>query len=484
MRLLHVGHGFRPFHHGGLINYAEGLMDVQAARGDEVHYFFSGRHYPLLRPRVRSWTRGAVRMHELLNSPVLIPTADLGTQRPDLDLDEETVERLFRDLLGALRPDLVHVHEIGGLPSSLLEIPAEGGVPVVMDLRDYFPLCPTVKLFDVDGEVCLRLDPAHQCVRCCRDAPVDNRERVRLTLHYHKVRAAARFPVLARVPSPWTLARRVRGPRAAAGNPPTRTPGDDDVRGFRRRREVNVARLSRVDRLLALSPRVAEIYSALGVDRSRLRVVTVAPAHLEAIRPRRLEPHGGPLRFVTLNGCSSIAKGAEVVAGAVEELTAMGLTEQDLTLSVAGNVHPSVAGRLAAVPMVRHLGSYSHDDLDAILDPFDVGIVPSVWEETYGFVGVEMLAKGLPVVANAIGGLVEYTAEGETGWLNRDLSPSGLARIMAAIVAEPKQVVAVNRRIVARRAQLVRPTSQHLDELRALYSELIAHSSSTDRPVG
>jgi len=54
-------------------------------------------------------------------------------------------------------------------------------------------------------------------------------------------------------------------------------------------------------------------------------------------------------------------------------------------------------------------------ELDHILDEVDVGIMPSVREEAYGYAGMEFLAKGIPVISNAIGGLVDYTREGETG---------------------------------------------------------------------
>ncbi len=77
-------------------------------------------------------------------------------------------------------------------------------------------------------------------------------------------------------------------------------------------------------------------------------------------------------------------------------------------------------------------------ELDSVLDDVDVGIVPSIWEEAYGFVGPEFLAKGIPVIANAIGGMPEYTRDGETGWLNRSCSALELARIMGDISRKPR----------------------------------------------
>ena len=480
MRVLHVGHGFRPFHHGGLISYAEDLMQAQAARGDEVHYFFSGRHYPLLRTRMRSWERGQVRMHELLNSPVLAGTGDRGTRRPDLELREPTVERLFRAVLDEVRPDLVHVQELNGLPSSLLEIPAERGVPVAMTLHDYHALCPTVKLFDLHGQRCRRREPAPVCVGCCRDAPGDARELVTLTGRHHKREASTLVPLVQYVPGPGAVRRWVRG----SAEPARRAAPPGDVAGFQARRDVNVARLNGVDRLLPVSAAVGDLYAELGVERGRLRTLGLTVSHLESLRPRRMDAVGRPVRFVTLNGCASPAKGADVVAGALDELAAGGLTPQDLTLSVAGHVDPTVADRLAASPLVHLLGDYPPAALDEMLDGFDVGIVPSIWDETFGFVAVELLAKGLPLIGNAAGAVADHARDGETGWLNRDCSALGLAGIMAAVVAEPQQVVALNRRIIELRPGLVASMDTHTEQVREVYAELLGQSSSTARSAG
>jgi glycosyltransferase involved in cell wall biosynthesis len=101
-----------------------------------------------------------------------------------------------------------------------------------------------------------------------------------------------------------------------------------------------------------------------------------------------------------------------------------------------------------------------------------VGIIPSIWEEAYGYVGPEFLAKGIPLIANAIGGVVEYTREGETGWLNRSLSAPELARIMLDVVEHPDQVVELNAKIRAARGTIVKPLGHHADEMDAIYGQL------------
>ena len=130
MRVLHVGWGFQPWRGGGLITYAEDVMEAQARRGHDVAYFFAGRRYPLVgRPRLHRWRRRGVAMLELLNSPIPVGL-DGGTRFPRLELNEPASEAAFQRVLGAGRPDVVHVQELTGLPSSLLDL-ARGEAQII-----------------------------------------------------------------------------------------------------------------------------------------------------------------------------------------------------------------------------------------------------------------------------------------------------------------------------------------------------------------
>ena len=114
-------------------------------------------------------------------------------------------------------------------------------------------------------------------------------------------------------------------------------------------------------------------------------------------------------------------------------------------------------------------GPYAGDELDHLLDGVDVGIMPSLWEEAYGLAGVEFLAKGIPVIGNAIGGIVDYVREGETGWLNDSCTAEGLAAILIRLIEEPHEVAEMSRRVLAARAELIRPIGEHAAEMERVY---------------
>ena len=455
-------------------------MRAQAARGHRVGYVFAGRHYPWsTRTRLSRWASDGVVMYELLGSAINTHWST-GTRYPDLDLQEPESEAAFARVLEQARPDVVHFQELAGLPSSLLEQAKGGGIPVVLTLHDYYSVCPTARLLDRNGERCLRHEVGEDCERNCASAPAGYGHLIEETLRYELRRSRRAVPVLTRI-SDQSLEPAIRRLKELPGRQP---PGGLPVAhslvaghwpspaAFQRRRDVNVARLRMCDRLIAPSTRAAEIYALLGVDRERVTVQRLTLPHLERLTARRGPEVGAPVTFVTLGACGYLSKGSRAIVEAVRELERAG-RGADYRLLIMGWAEPAVEKELSRIPSVSLLGPYQPDDLDLTLDSADVGIVPSIWEETHGFVGVEMLAKGLPVIGSALGGIPEYVIPGETGWLNRSATGAELAAIMQAALDAPTAIEQLRRSVREKRDSIVRPMATHVAEVEALYAELM-----------
>ncbi len=488
MRILHIGYGYRPWRHGGLIAYAEDVMDAQAARGDEVTYFFRGRHYPLApSDRLHRWERRGVRMRELLNSTLTFG-GDSGTLTPEADLSHPPSEAAFVEVLEEFRPEIIHVQEIIGLPSSLIDLAVSHGTPIMATLQDYFPLCPVLKLYDVDDRLCQRHDVGGQCARCSAGAPRGRRMFMSMTVAYElrrqlgpergnrAVAAAERL-----------LAKTVGAPQggAPAEDPPAPPPkpaSTPDALRYQARRDINLARLSRLDAVVAQSRRVGEIYAERGVDPTRIRVIHLTLRHLQEIKPRRIDSPPSPIRLIALNGAASREKGADVLVEAARTLERDGLADR-FSLDLYGYTADWARAALESISNVNVLAGYPQSEIDRVLDGYDVGIVPSVWEEAYGYVGPEFLSKGIPVIGNARGGIVDYTHDGTTGWVNQSADAEGLAQIIRHIIADPQQLVDRNAWILEHRSELIKSLDQHMTELDALYAELVAGADARRREL-
>jgi Glycosyl transferase 4-like domain len=321
VHVVHVGWGFRPWRPGGLIAYAEDLMAAQVRCGHEVSYFLSGRHYPLLRrPRLKRWRRDGVTLHEVINGPIVFG-GERGTRYPEHDLSDPWIEGCFEALLHERRPEVVHIQELAGLPSSLIELAKRADIPVLMTLQDYFPLCSTMRLYDSTGAVCLRRDIGEDCVTTNATAPGDAGPLIAQTLRFELQRAKSALPGVRRInfapASPVVepvlskasrVSRSIRSSQLEEGAAFTSSRAELAA-AYQRRRDVNLERLRQVDRLVAQSRRVAEIYRLLGIDAGNLQHVPLTVAHLEHLRPRAFNAPPRPVTFGTIDGCASPSKG-------------------------------------------------------------------------------------------------------------------------------------------------------------------------------
>ncbi len=458
MKILHVLWGFSPWREGGLVQYADDLMAAQAAAGHEVAAFFAGRRGFWGKPALARWNRRAVRQYEIRNSP-LVHLGIRGTFPVAGELGEPRSEEFFREALDDFAPHVVHIHELAGLPFTLMDIAGERDLPLVLTLHDYFPFCPTLNLFTPQGEYC-RDSSGTGCAACCRqgsDGGLSDRLRTVKAAGLSKWLFAA--PLLVRYA--WDRFS-LRGGTSPA----------ELAEVYRQRYHQNVARLRRADIMIAQSRRTGEIYGDL-TGRRDIRVAHSTPSHIEKFTARRMEDVLPPVRFATLNGAAALHKGAELLATAVEILKQRG-HEGAYRLEVHGGMDRRVRRRLLSFASVRWHGGYHRERLREILAHVDVGIVPSLCEEVYGYVGIEFLANGIPVIGNRRGGIVDYTINGRTGWVNETCTAEELADIMERIINDPRSILPLNRWISDNRGKVIADREEHLGSVVRYYEEAIA----------
>ena len=96
-----------------------------------------------------------------------------------------------------------------------------------------------------------------------------------------------------------------------------------------------------------------------------------------------------------------------------------------------------LAREVGVADQVRFVGRVDREDLPALLRSADVvACVP--WYEPFGIVPLEAMACGVPVVASAVGGLVDTVVDGLTGVHVPPRDPPAVARALRRLLEDPE----------------------------------------------
>ncbi len=214
-----------------------------------------------------------------------------------------------------------------------------------------------------------------------------------------------------------------------------------------RRAELERSLVASVDHIVATCSDEAFELARLGADRHRVSVVPCG-VDLDLFTPEGpVEPRPGPVRRrLVFLGRLVQRKGIGTAITALARLTDNGVADTELV--VAGGPEP--AG-LAGDPEVRRLralarrhgvadrvifrGRLGREALPPLLRSADAVLcVP--WYEPFGIVPLEAMACGVPVVASAVGGLIDTVVHGRTGVHVPPRDPDALAAELAALLAD------------------------------------------------
>jgi glycosyltransferase involved in cell wall biosynthesis len=98
----------------------------------------------------------------------------------------------------------------------------------------------------------------------------------------------------------------------------------------------------------------------------------------------------------------------------------------------------AVAERLGVADRLVFTGSISRADVPAWVRSADV-VLAVPWYEPFGITPLEAMATGRPVVATAVGGLVDSVVDGVTGDLVPPRAPQRLGEVLAALLADDER---------------------------------------------
>jgi len=188
-----------------------------------------------------------------------------------------------------------------------------------------------------------------------------------------------------------------------------------------------LAALAQADLAVSYSTAVDRHLAANGIER---RVIV---PYFPTMRPRPGSGHEGRRRVV-FAGRVVPSKGVGVLIRAARAV------DGEFVVCGDGRQLPamrSLAARLGVQEKVRFTGWLGGQELAGELADASIVVMPSVWPEPFGLVGIEGHSAGRPAVASAAGGIEDWLEHGVNGLAVAPGDPDALAAALGELLADP-----------------------------------------------
>ena len=342
MRILLVSHGYPPFGVAGVERVTQQGALALAEMGHEVTVL-SRRPTP---------APGLPRIEHTRHKDgvdVVIVTGGGASRQGPFPGHQERLERIFERVLLEFLPDVVVIGHLSSHSPGYISLAQRWGIPVVIELHDFYTVCERAHLERPTGELCSGPEGGYACARHCFAGQTDALWRWALRTHL-----------------------------------------------FRHA-------VTHADALVAPSAFVADYFRRHVGPPIEIDVIPngVAFDNREASMPSARE---GPLHVASLGPVTS-HKGAHVVIDALRKArlstaryTLFGPVSQPYTRDLR-----EAANEIDGLELRTDGAGTELALLPQLLSDVDLVAIPSIVWETFSIVAREAMACGVPVVASRLG---------------------------------------------------------------------------------
>ena len=435
MKILHYFPGLDRA--GGLNRYSGDLAIEQGRAGHTVHILYpvyglsEGETFSIGRSR----RRGKVFLNRLYGAFPL-PLLE-GVREPASMMRHKKVDEVLRRFFLEEKFDIVHIHTFMGLSRELLELFRRSGSKIVFTTHDYYPFCSQVNLIDYSGKLCSDCSDA-SCSRCNASAP------------------GMRYLVLR---NSWMIKfKKLLKPLAALKKQRTQVLAgveNCEEKDYCALRSYYVGMLKMCDAIHFNSGVTEAVYRKYVPELSG-EVIPITHAGITDKRAQvKVDPEKVRLGFV---GSSAPYKGLPELLAAADELYLSGV--RNFTVEVFGC---DACGKHCCD--VNYHGAFTSAEADRVYRSMDLLVVPSVCYETFGFIAVEALSRGIGVIASDMVG-AKILLDEKSVYHTRE----ELCGILKRLLADPAEIENISRNICSSAA--LETVAEHSRKMVDFYSRI------------
>lgn len=404
-----------PKRGGGVTVYLARLVS-ELKKNHNLYFVSSGEAYNPFKSNPY-WTkrRGEknVDVYEIVNSEVMAP-ANLEFGSVSVLHANKTLA-VWGDLLNKIKPDVVHFHNIEGLPLKAINV--NFFLPnclVFYSLHNYYGFCANVKLWRDNESNCNDLTMKASCYQCCKLKPnihIEYKVKVlkwafrliRLEVPKWIFKYALTVDFISIFPGRTTLSNLILARDGKQNNI------------YYEIKEQFVFYLNNhVDSVLPVSNRVLHIAEKHGVYTKKMSTCYIGTEFVDNVSTgynRYFNRKPATVRIsVVYMGYMVKEKGFDFFIDALSLLPHEQLAKIDLTIAARNTSEDSYKKMLSLSTLVgsfRYFDGYSKLTMHDILDGADLSVVPVLWEDNLPQVAMESVMFGVPILVSDLGGAQE-----------------------------------------------------------------------------
>lgn len=349
-----------------------------------------------------------------------------------------------------------------GNTQRIFEVAKELSIKIVFTTHDYFGLCPKVNLMDARGHICEDFDSGRSCLSCNTNALSAPMMHIMQSYPYRYVKDSSIVKSLRKLKKN-QFKKSIEVSNASEGV----TKLDDNLAAqYIELRKYYLDIFKMLDYFHFNSSVAKEQFeSFLDV---KGKVVSISHKDIYDHRQERIhrKENSSILRFGYL-GPVDVYKGFHALKDTLDFLKENGYE----------NWHLNVYGDFINDPETyspknyTFHGRYEYSQLKEMFNGIDLLIIPSVWKETFGFIGLEAQSYGVPIMLSENVGFKDLIEDGETGFIYK-VNGNDLANKLSLILDNPSVLEKINENIS--KVKFLCTMEQHTNEIINLYQEVRA----------
>ena len=382
--------GVPPLRTGGMTRYCIELARAQAGNGDAVSLLFPGRFLPG-KTRIQKGRWNELFTYEVIN-PLPVPLV-YGVSEPSAFIADCNNIAAYKQLLETVVPDIIHVHSFQGIHREFFLEAKKLDYPMVYTTHDYYPICPRCTLINSKGEECEEGPSPARCLHCNINHGMSYKKSVVMQSALYARMKESKFVRWIGAKAKGTMVDESDKTNSDTGKRERRYDGDL-LKAYSNLLKYNIDVFNTFDLVITNSSVTKGIYSR-EFPESKYKLLPITHDGLY-ITQRQNKARKQKIT-VSYFGGSKIYKGIEILAEASEILDYKNIPVRFMLYgddySTAPKVHNSIIN-----------GRISPKEVDDAILNSDLVVVPSIYHETFCFVVLEALVRGVQVICSDVVG--------------------------------------------------------------------------------